>query len=166
MKKYLTKSIRSESGYHPGGPALKNLPTVQETWPWLSLRFNPWIRQIPWRRKQQPTPVFSPGKSCGQRSLVGYSPWGHKESYMTEQLTLQVCKEFKYCSLEAEPRTLPQSCTIISWWLAPPLSLHPPPLLWLATVWICFMGLREGLGDWTVFPKTRIKKTLQLFLGQ
>ena len=32
----------------------------------------------PWRRKQQPTPVFLPGKSHGQRSLVGYSPWGRK----------------------------------------------------------------------------------------
>ena len=36
------------------------------------------VRKIPWRRKWQPTPVFLPGKSHGQRSLVGYSPWGHK----------------------------------------------------------------------------------------
>ena len=34
----------------------------------------------PWRRKWHPTPVFLPGKSHGQRSLAGYSPWGHKES--------------------------------------------------------------------------------------
>ena len=39
-----------------------------------------------WRRKWQPTPVFLPGKSHGQRSLVGYSPQGCKESDMTEQL--------------------------------------------------------------------------------
>ena len=38
----------------------------------------------PWRRAWQPTPVFLPGKSHGQRSLVGYSPWGHKEADMTE----------------------------------------------------------------------------------
>ena len=38
-------------------------------------RFNPWVRKIPWRSKWQPTPVFLPGKSHGQRSLVGYSPW-------------------------------------------------------------------------------------------
>ena len=43
-------------------------------------RFNPWVRKIPWRRKWQPTPVFLPGKSHGQRSLAGYSPRGHKES--------------------------------------------------------------------------------------
>ena len=37
----------------------------------------------PWRRKWQPSPVFLPGKSHGRRSLVGYSPWGHKESGVT-----------------------------------------------------------------------------------
>ena len=48
--------------------------------------FNPWVGKIPWRRKWQPTTVFLPGESHEQRSLVGYSPWGHKESDMTEQL--------------------------------------------------------------------------------
>ena len=37
-------------------------------------RFNPWVRKTPWSRKWQPTPVFLPGKSHGQRSLAGYSP--------------------------------------------------------------------------------------------
>ena len=37
-----------------------------------------------WRRAWQPTPVFLPGESHGQRSLEGYSPWGHKELDMTE----------------------------------------------------------------------------------
>ena len=46
--------------------------------------FNPWVGKISWRRKWQPTPVFLFGKSQGQKSLVGYSPWGHKESEMTE----------------------------------------------------------------------------------
>ena len=40
-----------------------------------------------WRRKGQPTPVFLPGESHGQRSLAGYSPWGHKELDTTELLT-------------------------------------------------------------------------------
>ncbi|XDA89333.1 hypothetical protein R6Z07M_018977 [Ovis aries] len=40
--------------------------------------FDPWIRKILWKRKWQPTPVFLLGKSHGQRSLVGYSPWGCK----------------------------------------------------------------------------------------
>ena len=50
--------------------------------------FNPWLRKIPWRRKWQPTPVLLPEKSHGQKSLVGYSPWGHKESNMTEWLSV------------------------------------------------------------------------------
>ena len=41
-------------------------------------------------RKWQPTPVFLPGKSHGQRSLAGYSPWGHKESDMTQWLSAHV----------------------------------------------------------------------------
>ena len=47
---------------------------------------NPWVGKIPWRRKWQPTPVFVPGESHGQRSLVGYSPRGRKESDTTERL--------------------------------------------------------------------------------
>ena len=41
-------------------------------------RFHFWVGKIPWRRKWQPTPVFLPGESHGQRSLAGYSPWGRK----------------------------------------------------------------------------------------
>ena len=48
------------------------------------LGFYPWVGKMPWRRKWQPTPVFLPGKSHGQKTLVGYSPWGLKESNMTE----------------------------------------------------------------------------------
>ena len=43
-----------------------------------------YLQKIPWRRAQQLTPVFLPGESHGQRSLTGYSPWGHKESDMTK----------------------------------------------------------------------------------
>ena len=49
-------------------------------------RFNTWVRKIPWRRKWQPTLVFLPGKPHWQRCLVGYSPWGHKESETTSWL--------------------------------------------------------------------------------
>ena len=48
--------------------------------------FDPWVQKIPWRRKWQPTPVPLLGESHGWRSLVGYSPWGHKESDTTERL--------------------------------------------------------------------------------
>ena len=46
--------------------------------------FDPWVGKIPWRRAWQPTPVFSPGESHGQRRLAGYSPRGRKESDVTE----------------------------------------------------------------------------------
>ena len=47
-------------------------------------RLDPWVGKIPWRKKWQPTPVLLPGKSHGQRSLVGYSSWGCKELNKTE----------------------------------------------------------------------------------
>ena len=53
---------------------VKNLPIMQET------GFDPWVKKILWRRKWQPTPVFLPRKSHGQRNLVSYSPCDRKES--------------------------------------------------------------------------------------
>ena len=47
-------------------------------------RYCAWVGKIPWRRKWQPTPVFLPGESYGQRSLADYSPWGRKESDTAE----------------------------------------------------------------------------------
>jgi len=49
--------------------------------------FDPWVRKTPWRRIWQPAPAFLPGEFHGQRNLVDYSPWGQKESDMTERLT-------------------------------------------------------------------------------
>ena len=58
-------------------------------------------QEDPWRRKRQPTPVFLPGESPGQRSLVGYSPWAHKGLDITEcthtpvhVIALQCCASF------------------------------------------------------------------------
>ena len=52
--------------------------------------FDPWVRKIPWRREWLPTLGFLPGEFHGQTSLVCYSPWDHKQSDMTEQLTLSL----------------------------------------------------------------------------
>ena len=60
---------------------VKNLPARRHK---RHLQFDPWVRKIPWRRAWQPTSVFLPGESYGQRSLEGYSPLGHKESDTTE----------------------------------------------------------------------------------
>ena len=60
---------------------VKNLPAVQETW----------VRSLGWEdpleEGMQPTPVFLPGESHGQKGMVGYSPGGHKESDTTERLS-------------------------------------------------------------------------------
>ena len=53
--------------------------------------FNPWVRKLPWTRKWQPNPVFLPGKSHGQRSLAGYSPWGPRVGH-----DLPTCKHMTY----------------------------------------------------------------------
>ena len=60
--------------------------------------FNPWVGKIPWRRAWQPTPVFLPGKSHGQRSLAGYSPWSHSVWHNWEHTHI------------AEPRVWKCSC--------------------------------------------------------
>ena len=57
---------------------VKNLPAAQET----QVQFLG--QEDPLEKEMQPTPVFLPGKFHGQRILAGYSPWGHKESDMTE----------------------------------------------------------------------------------
>ena len=68
---------------YPGGSVVKNPPAMWETY----------VRKIPQRRAWQPTPVFLPAESHGQRSLAGYSPWGAKESDMTEQLSIYTVRE-------------------------------------------------------------------------
>ena len=52
--------------------------------------FDPRVGTIAWRREWQPIPGFLPGEFHGQRSLVGYSPWGGKESHTTQQLILSL----------------------------------------------------------------------------
>ena len=62
---------------------VKSLPACRR---YRSCGFDSWVKKIPWRRKWQLTPVLFPGKSHGQRNVVGYSPWGLKESDTIEQL--------------------------------------------------------------------------------
>ena len=70
--------------------------------------FDPWVGKIFWRRKWQPTPVLLPGKSHGQRSLVGYSPWSRKESDMTSDFTFT----FHFHALEKEMAT---HSSVLAW---------------------------------------------------
>ena len=61
----------------------------------------PRLGRFPWRGKWQPTPVFLPGKSYGQRSLAGDSPWGHKELDLIEQLSVHAHRNEKIIYKEA-----------------------------------------------------------------
>ena len=82
--------------------------------------FDPWVRKIPCRRKWRPTPVFLPGESHGRRSLVGYSPWGRKESDTTERLHFHFSLS---CIGEGHGNPLQRSCLENprdggAWWAA------------------------------------------------
>ena len=82
MRKYFEVLLRIVAGKcwgFPGDTVVKNLP-------------DPCVKKIPWSRKWQPTLVFLPGKFQWQRSLAGYSPWGHKESDTTEHTQQQKSK--------------------------------------------------------------------------
>ena len=103
--------------------------------------FDSWIRRIPWSRKWQPTPVFLPGKLHGQRSLVGYSPWGRRESDMTE---CTPCTQLIYTLIKpqqvrlwfnsfSEGQTLFQ---VISYWELCRCSLH-----WDCEGLCCMLGV-------------------------
>ena len=70
---------------------VKRLPAMQET------QFQALGREDPWRRKWQPTPAFLPGESHDWRSLIGYSPRGHKESDTVKQHHFQ----FSFCLSES-----------------------------------------------------------------
>ena len=106
-------------------------------------RFNPWVRKIPWSRPWQPTPVFLPAEFHGQKNLVGCSPWGHKESDMTELLTVfqnkwltsvQFCRSVMSDSFRPHglqharppcPPPTPRACSYscpLSWWCHPTIS--------------------------------------------
>ena len=103
---------------------VKNPPAMLVTW----VRSLGWVGKIPWRRKWQPTPVLLPGESHGGRSLVGYSPWGHKELDTTELLH--------------------------SWWLQSSVTVpcHPPPLKSPLANRLFWSTAESGLGYCFRFP--------------
>ena len=76
----------------PKSPLVRGFPGVSDgkesACNWGDPGSIPGLGRFPWRRGWQPSPRFLPEESHGQRSLVGYSPWGHKQLDVTEQLTL------------------------------------------------------------------------------
>ena len=82
------KLKRTETGHELTARLINGTSLVAQTVKRLPAMWETWVRSLgwedPWRRKWQPTPVSLPGESHGQRSLVGYSPQGPKESDTTE----------------------------------------------------------------------------------
>ena len=74
-----------------------------------------WVRKIPWRRKWQSAPVFLSGQSHGQRSLVGYSPKGHRELDMTEWLNKQTNKTDSYNIFKTSMKTCLLDSLVVQW---------------------------------------------------
>ena len=81
-QKFIIKRILRDILGFPGGASGKE-PTSQYR-RLIRHGFDPWVGKISWRKAWQPTPVFLHRELRGQRGLVGYSPWGPKESDVTE----------------------------------------------------------------------------------
>ena len=93
--------------------------------------FNPWVRKIPWRREWPPTPVFLPGEPHGQRSLVGYSLWTHKELDTAERLSTHASHVSAECTCGKTER---ETRLALHWTSMQPLvtTVWPPEKLFMA----------------------------------
>ena len=115
------KAVKQVGGF-PGGTSDKELTCQCRRH--KRLGFSLWVGKMPWRRAWQPTQVFLPRESHGQRSLVGYSPWGHKWLDTTEA-TSHLCTkqveylfssvQFSHSVVSDSLRDFPNSCPSSQW---------------------------------------------------
>ena len=106
------------------------------------LGFHPWVRKIPWRRAWQPTPIFLPGESHGQRSLEGYSPRGRKESDTLKRRTTHRTHELSPQVNELNTHDLTSA------------TISFASLPWMRTLETCPLStLQAHSTDGTVLPK-------------
>ena len=123
--------------------------------------FSPWVRKILWRRKWQPTPVFLPGESHGQRSLVGYSPWGsqrvsHVHAWLSMHAHTNIIskvkkKQNRYANvIAAAAATSLQSCPTLCDPIdgGPPGSPIPGILQARTLEWVAISFSNAGKGKW------------------
>ena len=140
---YLLFDINSTSSYLSdrcisGWGLLRWLSVKESTYQcrrYRTRRFNPSVRKIHWRRKWQPTPVFLPGKSHGQRSLVGCSAWAREELDTTERLHFHFS-----LSCTGEGNGKPLQCSSLEnprdgrvWWAA----IYGVAQSWTRLKWLC-----------------------------
>ena len=112
--------------------------------------FDPWVGKITWRRKWLPTPVPLPGKSHGQRSLVGYSPWGHKESDTTEWLHSLSCITGRFFT----------SWTTREAWEPIPQQVYLSYLPWRDSLMLCPRWHMTSIFSAVVFSNIKIWNSL------
>ena len=119
------QTVTEEGSLQGGGrrqvQIVRNSPAVQ----WLRIRlpcgrpgFDPWVGKIPWRREWQPTPVFLPGESYGQRSLAGYIQSMGSQSWTW--LTIHTQHSIPVF------KTLPSNTGVRVWFLIRELWSHMP----------------------------------------
>ena len=136
---------------------VKILPAMQET------QVETWVRKIPWRRENQSTLVFSPREFHGQSSLVGYSPWGHKESDMTECLALSLAwakSSFFFLLIIEKKQEEKNFVTHANYWhgiqnwvsLNKVLLAHSHTHSLFCRLWLLLLCNRRGVVTETVWP--------------
>ena len=103
--------------------------------------FDPWVGKIPWRRKWQPTPVFLPGESPGQRSLAAYSPQGSQKSQTRLSHWTTNCG-YANTSNDQDPKLLINQ-KLFSTSHLPHLCLIVPPNVFFNTAAICILWLLD-----------------------
>ena len=106
--------------------------------------FSPWVSKIPWRRKWQHTPVFLPDKSHGQRRLMGYGAWGHKESdnYLaTKQWTTYTSVQFSSVTQSCLTLCNPMDCSTPGLPVYHRVYSNSCPLSWWCHLTISFSGV-------------------------
>ena len=136
--------------------------------------FDPWVGKFPWRRKWQPTPVFLPGESQGQRSLAGYCPWSRKEWDPTERLHFhfslsQLCPSFpilmagvKFCTLlQYSHRSSYLDQTLLQILTLSPRDMKTCHIYQTIFMEICFLYLMHRVGTQNnLKPNTHGNRTI------
>ena len=110
-----------------------------------------WARSLgqedPLENEWQPAPVFSPGEFCGWRNLVGYNPWGCKESDMTEWLTLSLSGQ----DLEAREVLFVKRWMLYVCSVGHRSTSKPSPRIWNFHLWSCFRNIVRQIDNIRIF---------------
>ena len=167
-KRHLCKNLSGTGGFPYGSASKEATCNAGYT---RRFRFHPWVGKIPWRRKWKPTPVFLPGESHGQRSLVGCSAKDHKQLDTTEQHTHPASvSSFCCCSFIADlilwmftvsalylKLSFLECLNYIHWLLSSSISSFPPRI---SSTWIQVSRPHESLSLLMAFGLIPLPKSI------